>query len=76
MTWFEALTEFSETSPDQVRANLQFDETRLTSLVNNRSFHAGEFTTPTLETLRQVVQGPTAGDLIRVEELVAGVLNC
>ncbi len=48
----------------------------LTSLFNNRSFHAGEFTTPTLETFRQVVQGPTAGDLIRIEELVADVLNC
>ena len=48
----------------------------LTSLFNNRSFHAGEFTTPTLETFRQVVQVATAGDLIRVEELVAGVLNC
>ena len=76
MTWFETLTGFSETSPDQVRANLQFGGARLTSLVNNRSFHAGEFTTPTLETFRQVVQVATAGDLIRVEELVAGVLNC
>ena len=39
MTWFETLTGFPETSPDLVRANLRLAGTRLTSLVNNRSFH-------------------------------------
>lgn len=73
MTWFETLTGFHETSPDQVRANLFLDGKRLTSLVNNRSFNAGEFTTPTLQTLRQVVQLPSPGSSIRVDELVADV---
>ena len=73
MTWFETLTGFPETSPDLVRANLQLEGERLTSLVNNRSFVAGEFTTPTLGTLRDVVQISTAGDPIRIEELVADV---
>lgn len=73
MTWFETLTEFPETSPDLVRAKLVLDGTRLTSLVNNCSFDAGEFTTPTLETLRQIVEIPIAGDAITVNELVADV---
>ena len=73
MTWFETLTGFPETTPDLVRANLRLAGTRLTSLVNNRSFHVGEFSTPTLETLRRVVQLPTSGSSIQVDELVADV---
>lgn len=73
MTWFETLTGFAETSPEQVRANFQLDGVRLTSLINNRSFNVGEFTTPTLQTLRQVVPLPAAGGPIGIAELIADV---
>ena len=73
MTWFETLTGFPEASPDFVRENLRFDGGRLYSLVNERSFNAGEFTTPTLGALRQVVQLPTTGNSVEVRELVADV---
>ena len=73
MTWFETLTGFPEASPDQVRAKLRLDGPQITSLVNDRSFNAGEFTTPTLEALRQVVQLPTTENPVRIEELVADV---
>ena len=73
MTWFETLTGFPEATPHQVRENLRLDGQQLTSLVNERSFHTGEFTTPTLKTLRQVVQLPTTGTSVQIEELVADV---
>ena len=73
MTWFESLTGFPETSAQQVRANLQLDGQQLTSLVNNRSFDAGEFTTPTLGSLRQEIPLPSSGDFIQIDELVADV---
>lgn len=73
MTWFETLTGFPETSPAQVRANLRLDGDRLTSIVNNRSFSAGQFTMPTLETIRQDVEILPTGNSITVVELIADV---
>ena len=52
MTWFETLTGFAEESPGRVRANLRLDKTRLTSIVNGRTFGAGRFGTPSLAELR------------------------
>ena len=73
MTWFEKLTGFDELPSNQVRDRLRVDGERLISLVNSRSFVAGEFTTPALEHLRTSVEIPTSGDRIRVAEVIADV---
>ena len=67
MTWFETLTGFPETSPDLVRANLLLDGNRLTSVVNKRSFSAGEFMTPSLEALRETIEIPSNDNPIKVD---------
>ena len=53
MIWFDVLTGFSEQSGDDVRSKLHLDGTRLNSSVNNRSFDAGTFSTPSLSALRR-----------------------
>ena len=73
MTWFESLTGFPESSAEFVRANIELNGQQFTSRVNNRSFCAGEFTTPTLKTLRQATQLPTSGSTIRIDEMIADV---
>ena len=73
MTWFKKLTGFSEKSGDNVRSNLQLDGTQFTSLVNDRVFEAGQFTTPELTQLREKMGPPKQGDSIQVSEVVANV---
>lgn len=72
--WFEALTGFSEESPEQVRANLVVEGTNLTSRVNGRQFACGTLETPTLAALRERVR---AADYpvrsLSVSEVVANV---
>ena len=48
MNWFEKLVGFSEESPDQVRANLEWGGVKLRSKVNGQSFRCGELETPSL----------------------------
>ena len=73
MTWFDKLTGFDELPTDKVRDQLRLDGERLISLANDRSFFAGEFTTPALSHLRASVEIPAAGKHIRVAEKVADV---
>jgi len=73
MSWFEKLTDFEELSSDQVRQNIRLDGDRLISLVNDRSFVAGEFTTPALEHLRTIVEIPASGKQIQLAEVIADV---
>lgn len=74
--WFEALTGFSEVSPEQVRENLSHQAGMITSAINGRSFACGDLQTPTLNELRTSVSlltfkpGP-----IRVREIVGNVQN-
>lgn len=72
MTWFEVLTGFPEQSGDDVRSRLRLDGTKFTSIVNNRAFDAGSFTTPPLSDLRLKTNSGT-GHRIRVAELVGDV---
>lgn len=72
MNWFKKLTGFSERSAENVRANLQVDGTRFTSLVNDRVFEAGKFSTPELAHLRNMEPAREACS-IRVNEVVADV---
>ena len=50
--WFNNLMGFAQQSPDQVRKNLALDGTRLTSLVNGKSYECGMLQIPKLEELR------------------------
>ena len=45
----------------------------MATLINSRSFYAGEFTTPTLRNLRKQIQLPFSGSSIRIDEIVADV---
>lgn len=72
MTWFDALTGFVEQSGDDVRSKLHLNGSKLHSSVNNRSFDAGSFSTPSLSSLRsKTVSGN--GSQIRIAELVGDV---
>ena len=55
MTWFDVLTGFRETSPDQVHENIAIDGNTLTSLVNRKTFVFGRLETPSLGELRKRV---------------------
>ena len=65
MTWFEALTGFAESTPEQVRQKLRVDGETLTSLVNGRAMACGRLETPSLAELRQRVRtnGPDGGNV-------------
>ncbi len=74
MTWFEALTGFAESTPEQARQKLRVDGETLTSLVNGRAMACGRLETPSLAELRQRVgtNGPD-GSKLSVREVVADV---
>jgi hypothetical protein len=74
MTWFEALTGFPETSPDQVRRNITVVGEMLTSHANGKVMACGRLETPTLAKLRQRTQsGRHGGGKLSLRELVANV---
>lgn len=78
MSWFEELLGFSEDphgmTPDEVREKLVFSEGKLLSLVNNRSFRAGELDTPRLDSLRESTAGHLKrGGLTTIGEIVGEV---
>jgi len=74
-TWFETLTGFPETSPREVRANIEVRHpNQLVSRVNGRRLNCGTLETPTLGELRQRVRGyALSGGPIAVREIVADV---
>ena len=74
MTWFERLTGFKETSPQQVRAHLRVEGETLISAVNGRSYLHGRLETPSLGELRQrVMASASATDRLSLREIVADV---
>jgi hypothetical protein len=77
MTWFEALTGFAETTPDEVRGQLELDGETLTSLVNGRVMTCGRLETPSLAELRERVRSDDDGGdgsaALSVQEVVADV---
>jgi len=79
MTWFEALTGFAETTPQEVRGKLKVDGATLTSLVNGRAMVCGRLETPSLAELRERLPGDGSGDEsnhgnpLSVQEVVADV---
>ena len=74
MNWFEKLTGFSETSPQQVQQNISIYDDRLTSKVNRQTYVFGSLTTPNLNELRQQVSAlHTSKGKISLKEIVADV---
>jgi hypothetical protein len=72
--WFEELTGFRETSPQQVRNNITADGDILKSRVNGRIMTCGRLEMPSLAELRDRVQsGRNDGGRPSVRELVADV---
>lgn len=74
MNWFESLTGFSETVPDDVRKNITVNGEVMTSVVNGREMACGRLETPSLGELRQCVrQIENVGSSMAVSEVVANV---
>lgn len=74
MMWFEQLTGFRESNPDQVRSNLDVNGNKLISKVNGAEFTFGRLEVPSLEELR--LQAPDAQNYdssIKVSEIVGDV---
>ena len=71
MSFFDELFGFPETTGAEICAQLELNETTLTSLVNGRSFEVGTLTTPSLEELRE--HEPSESGQLQVSEIVADV---
>lgn len=72
--WFEALTGFSEQTPQQVRQNMCVERNTLKSHINGKMWSCGVLETPTLAELRErvAVSGYPIGKML-VREVVANV---
>ena len=74
MTWFEDLTGFRESSPEQVRRDLILNGETLTSNANGRRMVCGRLETPALSELReQVRRGERGSGKISLKEVIANV---
>ena len=72
--WFEALTGFCETSPEQVRENIAVDGEMLKSRVNGKAMAHGRLETPSLAELRERVRSSGYGvGKVSLREVVANV---
>jgi len=72
--WFEQLTGFAESSPEQVYKNLSCDGSILKSKVNNKQYDIGSLKTPSLADLRDQVKNaiPRQGKT-SIREVIANV---
>ena len=71
--WFEALTGFSEQSPEQVRDNITVDGVDLISRVNGRRLICGSLEMPSLAELRRHARSCACTGRTTVREVVANV---
>src|ERR1700736_491423 len=74
MMWFETLTGFHESSPQQVRENITVDGETLKSYVNGKVMTCGRLEIPSLSELRERV-GSSVNDVgkMKVREGVGNV---
>ncbi|MEO0341084.1 MAG: hypothetical protein AAF242_17960 [Bacteroidota bacterium] len=73
MTWFEKLFGFKEESPDQVRANLEWQGTSIYSKATGGSFEVGTLEIPSLEELRGRYIEKTKPSKIQLREVLGDV---
>ncbi len=73
MSWFDTLTGFEERSGEFVRSNMAVDGEHLVSLANGRRMLFGEFTTPSLSSLKNLLSGKTDRGPMRIRQIVANV---
>ncbi len=74
MTWFERLTGFRETSPEEVRRRIRVEGPRMTSLANGRVMTCGTLETPSLADLRRRAEAVAHfPGRLRLHEVVADV---
>ncbi len=74
MTWFNKLTGFDETTPEEVRNNLILDGETITSRTNGKSYHCGQLEIVSLGELRQANSGLLSNKgRIRIQEVVGDV---
>lgn len=71
-TWFESLFGFAETTYEETRAKFVHEGTTLRSLVNNRSFEAGTFSTPSLHSLREIADSKRGRGRVRLRHEIIG----
>lgn len=73
MTWFTNLTGCTESSPEQVRAELRVTGPYIVSLRTGKRWRCGELNTPTLAELRAQVQTTTSESKLTLSELIGDV---
>ncbi len=72
--WFEKLTGFRESTPDQVRSQIVVDGEKMTSQANGREMHCGRLEIPSLDELRsQLPEMERNTHRLQIEEVVADV---
>ncbi|MCP5538358.1 MAG: hypothetical protein H7A51_19255 [Akkermansiaceae bacterium] len=71
--WFEQLTGFTETSPVDVRQQLELSDTKIKSSVNGRSWECGTLEIVKLGDLRKRIESIATNSPLRVTEDVANV---
>ena len=78
--WFETLFGFRETSPEEVRENIELRDRKLYSKINSNSYGIGELTTPYLEELRSSVakNSESLQGKIKVQNVIGDIreLHC
>ena len=74
MMWFEKLTGFTEKSPEQVRANIEIEESALISRVNGAKFNFGRLEVASLKELEnQASSLKNYNSKIDVEEVIGNI---
>lgn len=72
--WFEDLMGFEEISPENVRANLELDNTKMRSKVNGASYEMGTLEIPLLKDLRSRYKDlGSFSNTLRVSEIIGDV---
>ncbi|MEZ4223164.1 MAG: hypothetical protein R3B13_19630 [Polyangiaceae bacterium] len=74
-TWFEQLFGFRELPYAETQSRFELEGTTLRSTVNDRSFEAGHFSTPSLAWLRERTRGLRPGRLKVRHEVIDDVLE-
>jgi len=73
MMWFEKLTGFIEKNPEQVRANIDIDDSTLISKVNRAKYNFGRLEVASLKELQNICSLDTYNSKIQLVEVIGDV---